>query len=204
MPNFRIALDPLMVLGTDKKKEKIPLRASAAPFESQKTEGLSATAPLFVSQYRAQHTEGLRTDAPLFVSQRTEGLRADAPEFVPNFVPEQISKEPKIESQRRNSKVVRIQVPPKDSEELGEVLFRRSSSATEAPWANQELLNNSKSDYDLWAEEDQAKTQSHWSKAKSVEKTAQKAANQSKWQPKERTFWKSSHVVEALRFARAC
>jgi hypothetical protein len=149
----------------------------------QKTSTLRAEAPAFATlRADAPAFETLRAGAPAFVSQvaQDQSLRAEAPAFIPKTNQEHgLRAQAPLFVPKAQARVVPPPPPPlhkafatppgMDDDNVGTVLFRSACSAS--------------------AEKE---------KDKPVFKPKEEgAAKQSKWQPKERTIWKSSHVYGA-------
>lgn len=162
-----------------------------------------------------QKLSGLRADAPEWRSQCTiQNLRAEAPEFVPGGTPDVVRPPASRRSEARTQGV--------DDDELGKVLFRsekgekvlfRSArSATDDAAEKEKVVlkrretkkaehkqdyNPWKQDYNPWVKQSQEIEHQQLKTAYDPWAKQSQAATQSKWQPKEKTIWKSSHVVKA-------
>lgn len=109
--------------------------------------------------------QGLRAGAPAFVPHTNQGLRAQAPMFVPQAQSRAVPPPPPPPTPPPPSSKALPTPPGMDDDNVGTVLFRSARSA------------------DIIKEQE-----------KVVLKPKEVATKQSKWQPKERTIWKSSHV----------
>jgi hypothetical protein len=117
-------------------------------------------------------TQSMRASAP--------SMRASAPPFVPRAGPKVVPPPP--------AGHFALPYKTKETEEVGQVLFRSSCSTSAEQVGHKSgahkkdgitLIKRPREDYNPWADQS----------------VPEKPTYQSKWQPKEKTIWKSSHVV---------